>query len=55
MAQKTTEKHFCNDCESEFKIVFELENTSGYPKFCPFCNSELEDEDDEALQNKDEF
>lgn len=36
----------CQVCESEFKLVFDYKLTSGEPKFCPFCSSELYDEND---------
>lgn len=46
MSNKQIEKHECIECESQFKLVFELDKTSGYPKFCPFCAAPFEEEDD---------
>lgn len=45
MSQKEVEKKTCPDCESSYKLLFDLDKTSGYPKFCPFCASEIYDED----------
>ena len=53
--KKETEKHFCNDCESEFKLIFEVDSTSGFPKFCPFCAGELNDREDEDEEEDDGF
>jgi hypothetical protein len=38
---KEVEKVFCQCCESEYKILYEPENTSGLPKFCCFCSEPL--------------
>ncbi len=42
--------HVCRYCESEFKLSYDPNNVSGFPKFCPFCGEEslaeeLEDSD----------
>jgi hypothetical protein len=42
---KEIEKKTCNYCESDYKLMFELGKTSGFPKFCPFCGNETYDED----------
>jgi rRNA maturation endonuclease Nob1 len=44
MSQKEIEKHTCHYCESEYKLLFDLEMTAGNPKFCPFCGSDTYDE-----------
>jgi ribosome-associated toxin RatA of RatAB toxin-antitoxin module len=50
MSNKEIEKHICRYCESDFKIIFNFEEVSGYPKFCPFCSEELnDDQDDDEL------
>lgn len=42
---KIIETKICTFCESQYKISYDLEETSGYMKFCPFCGTEHEDED----------
>lgn len=39
----------CDFCESEYKLMYNLDNTNGTPKFCPFCGSDIyvEEEGDE--------
>lgn len=54
---KEIETIVCEVCESQYKLVYDLNETSGYPKFCPFCQdtpSQLEDhiDDDEGLENE---
>lgn len=44
----------CSVCESHYKLVYDPNNTSGYPKFCSFCGSECFDDDDEFLNNDEE-
>lgn len=48
---KEINKKTCRHCESTYKLVFDLDNTSGYPKFCPFCSSEIYDDEDEELED----
>ncbi len=43
----------CVECESEYKLLFDLNKTSGHPKFCPFCACEAYNEDDD-INNEDE-
>jgi len=42
---REVDKVICRDCESEYKLMYDLENTSGHPKFCPFCASEVYDDE----------
>jgi hypothetical protein len=43
---KEVDKKTCNDCESSYKLMYDLNTTSGYPKLCPFCGSEIYDQDE---------
>lgn len=43
MSHKEVEKKVCDDCESHYKILFDLHTTCGSPKFCPFCGCETYD------------
>jgi len=52
MSKKEIEINVCNVCESEYRLVFDLSGTSGYPKFCPFCSAETYSDDD-ALDMED--
>lgn len=42
---REVEKKTCPHCESSYKLVYDLDETSGYPKMCPFCGSEIYDEE----------
>lgn len=46
-------KVICIDCESEYKLMYDLDDTSGHPKFCPFCAAEVYDETDEDEQEEE--
>ena len=46
MSQKEIEKRTCQYCESTYKILYSLDETSGQPKFCPICGSETYDDED---------
>jgi DNA-directed RNA polymerase subunit RPC12/RpoP len=42
--------HTCPECDSEFNIKYEEENTEDDPSFCPFCCShifELEEQEED--------
>ena len=43
---KEVENKTCECCESEYRLVYTLGDTSGYPKFCPFCGADAYDEKD---------
>lgn len=53
MSQREVENKECKECDSFFRISFDPTETSGYPKFCPFCQSELYLEE-ELEDNSDE-
>jgi hypothetical protein len=40
---REVEKRFCDYCESEYKIMYDLNETNGRTKFCPFCGSDVFD------------
>lgn len=52
MSQKESVTLICRECESEYKLVYQLDKTSGFQKICPFCGAEYSDVDEENL---DEF
>lgn len=43
---KEVAKFECRFCESAFKISYDPTDTSGHPKLCPFCGSDLDSDDD---------
>jgi hypothetical protein len=45
---KEVDKLICSYCESEYKLMYDLDNTSGHPKFCPFCASDIFEEEPET-------
>ena len=51
---KEGEKVFCQCCESEYKILYDPENTSGLPKFCSLCGDEVFHQDSNIDENEDE-
>ncbi len=39
----------CDFCESDYKLMYDLDDTNGHPKFCPFCGTDVvEDDEDES-------
>jgi hypothetical protein len=36
----------CRYCESAYKLIYDASETSGHPKVCSFCGSDLDMEDD---------
>ena len=50
---KEIETKECNFCESIYKLSYDLNNTSGHPKFCPFCGEEAYD-DEEKFDEEDD-
>jgi hypothetical protein len=51
---REVEKVYCQCCESEYKILYEPENTSGLAKFCCFCGDEVFDQDDENSESDED-
>lgn len=48
---KEINKKMCFSCESSYKLVFDLDETSGFPKFCPFCGDEVYNSEDQPDNN----
>lgn len=42
----------CNDCDSEYRVISDLDNKHQY---CPFCGSLIEDSLDEDDLDEDEY
>lgn len=42
---KEVENKVCTECESTYRIVYDLTETSGFIKFCPFCSAEVNNEE----------
>lgn len=51
---KEVEKIACVDCDSHYKLLFDLNTTSGLPKFCPFCGCEVYNDENKLEYNEDE-
>lgn len=49
---KEIETKTCNYCESRYKLVYDLSESSGYAKFCPFCGSDAYDEEPEDEEDE---
>lgn len=47
MAIKTL-KHTCENCESQYKIVYDDEVVADQPQFCPICAEYILDESEDA-------
>ena len=42
---KEIENKNCDSCESNYRVVYDLTETSGFTKFCPFCGTETNNEE----------
>lgn len=42
---REVKNHTCLHCESSYKLMFDLNATSGFPRFCCFCGEETYNED----------
>lgn len=38
---KEIQNNICPECESKYRLIFDLTETSGHPKTCPFCAAEI--------------
>lgn len=52
--KKEVENKLCGFCESEYKLSYTAEDVSGFPKFCPFCGSETEEDYEENEDMEEE-
>ena len=50
---KEIENNECDCCESHYRLVYNLSDTSGYPKFCPFCGSEVYNDEDSPDEDEE--
>ena len=44
-------KHHCQECDSKYKIDYDVEECDDKPTFCPFCSTYIID--DEMEQDDD--
>ena len=44
-------KHHCSECDSKYKIEYDIEDCEDNPKFCPFCSGYIMEE--EVEQDED--
>lgn len=44
---REVENKVCTDCESQYKLSYDPNDTNGLPKFCPFCGSEAYEVEDD--------
>jgi hypothetical protein len=52
---KEIENRTCDCCESRYKLVYDLNETSGFAKHCPFCGEIISpNEEDEDLEYEEE-
>jgi hypothetical protein len=51
---KEIESIVCEVCESSYKIVYDLNQTSGWAKFCPFC-SEIPEQEKTKIDDDEEY
>lgn len=50
---KEIENKVCRFCESQYKLSYDAEETSGYSKYCPFCSEMFNDDDDDDEDEND--
>jgi uncharacterized Zn-finger protein len=42
----------CTFCETDYKLSYNTDKASGYPKFCPFCSEEINEKDEEEQDDE---
>ena len=52
---KEIEDLTCQECASDFRLIYNSNETSGLPKFCPFCGADIynEEVEDEVLSEEE--
>jgi hypothetical protein len=40
-------KHSCENCDTEFTIEYDIDNSETDPLYCPFCSDYMLDTEDE--------
>lgn len=50
---KEIEKKTCGYCESTYKILYDFEETTGLPRYCPYCGEECYDDKEMDFEKED--
>lgn len=45
--------HYCESCDSEFKVVSDTVDQEEVIAFCPYCGTEMEEQEDEDEEDLD--
>ena len=51
---KHVEKLVCRYCESDYKVIYYDEESTGQTRFCPFCGEEPHDVIDDLMEDIDD-
>lgn len=43
---------WCEECDNEFKVL--SDSTNEHINYCPFCGTDIEDEEDDDIEEYDE-
>lgn len=43
-------QYTCNECDAEFKVKHQLNDTYYEVNFCPFCGKEIWEEDEDEIE-----
>lgn len=46
-------KHKCQECDSQFKIIYDEEKCDDDPHLCPFCGEYIIEDTDDADRDDD--